>query len=101
MNNKTNKTKTKEFDFNKCLVSIKRVDELHSPTGKSNGFILEFNDSLGKKLENYEYYGIRLSECEMWCSENSDLGQWLTKYLAILYSHMEADVYYNEVKEHI
>jgi len=89
------------FDYNKTLVSIKRVDELHSPTGKHKGFILEFDGNIEEKLENYHYFGIRISNCEMWCSEQSLLGQWLTKNLAILYVNLSSDVYNNEVEDNL
>lgn len=59
--------------------------------------VVIFDGKLSKKLENYQSYGIRLSDCEMWCSENGKLGKWLVRNLAILYSQMEAGVYNEEV----
>ena len=95
------KKKKENFDFDKSLVSIRRVDERHSPTGKSKGFIIEVDGKLNEKLELYEYYGIRISDCEMWCAEDKPLGQWLNKYLAFLYVDLSADIYHLEVEDKI
>lgn len=83
----------------KCIVGIRRTDELHSPTGMDKGYIIEFNDEVDVCMEESMTYGIRVSKCELWCSINSDLGKWLTKKLNWLYYELEGDARNGEIKD--
>ncbi len=73
------------------IVSIKRTDKLHSPTGLHNGFMIEFNDEVDACMEEAMHYGIKISKCELWCSEDSVFGKWITKKLDWLYYELEGD----------
>ena len=74
------------------IVGIRRTDELHSPTGLEKGYIIEFNDEVNACIEESTHYGICVSQCELWCSTDSELGIWLTHKLNGLYEELENDI---------
>ena len=81
----------------KLIVGIRRTDELHSPTGLSKGYIIEFSDNVTACMDEATHYGIQVSQCELWCAIHSDLGQWLTKKLNWLYDELESDASSGEI----